>query len=233
MWFAGGGRYGEEFKLIIEACRFAKCLLAPSFVTRLWTRFSFRRLDDDPVPRPSSSNTRNLSTSTSTSALVLTSDQPQHTSGQRGDLRPPRPQQRAAQLSQRLARPYQYTAFFLIPNLARVGGLIHLDTGAGVSIISIAMVLRLGLVPCVAAGACLLTPFYSEASEKKHISAHSYVDVEWHFEGGSRTYKTRFVVMDMPRYDFLLGSRDILENQILVQGADVPVHHGIARLSGG
>ncbi|KAL4973019.1 hypothetical protein BDW66DRAFT_154224 [Aspergillus desertorum] len=48
--------------------------------------------------------------------------------------------------------------------------------------------------------------------------------VEWHFKNGSRTYTSDFHVIDMERFDVLLGSDTIRQYQLVELGPDVRHH---------
>ncbi|PWY83383.1 hypothetical protein BO70DRAFT_395830 [Aspergillus heteromorphus CBS 117.55] len=54
-------------------------------------------------------------------------------------------------------------------------------------------------------------------------------NVAWHFAGGKRTYVSDFVVLDMPRFDAILGNEDINRWRILQPGPGLEARHAVVR----
>ncbi|PKX99565.1 retropepsin-like aspartic protease [Aspergillus novofumigatus IBT 16806] len=201
---------------------------APSFVARLRARLRFRRdvpvRTDDRVSHPSASASRHTLTSTSTLTLTLTSTSPDphHSRDQRSSHHSncgPQPASPITLPPQSLDRIFQFPAFFLKRNSEKAGGLIFLDTGARVNLISSDMVGRLGLCR-QRISPRKLVPFYSGLKEKTELTVEYQVQVDWHFENGERTYTTEFLVIDMPCYDILLGCDEIRKNELLTLGSE-------------
>ncbi|KAL5366210.1 hypothetical protein BJX96DRAFT_30191 [Aspergillus floccosus] len=203
---------------------------APSFLTKLpklHARLSFRRRGsvhtNDRAPQ---------SSSTLTSAETLTSlvPRPDHHGGQNSCLNctSPRPPARPISPVQSLTKKYQFPAVFQGCNPTKTRGLMVLDTGAEINVMSSDMANRLGL-PLQTIEPHNLVPVHSDGKGQPGLTVQYEVEVDWHFLGGTETYITRFVVLDMSDYDILLGQEDIWKYQLLVPGQGLPLQWGINR----
>ncbi|KAF4200565.1 hypothetical protein CNMCM8927_002827 [Aspergillus lentulus] len=208
---------------------------APSFVARLRARLRFRPdvpvHNADRVSHPSASASRRTLTSTSTLALAPTSPDPHHSRDQRSSHHSncaPQPASPITLPPQSLSGVFQFPAFFLKHNLEKAGGLIFLDTGARVNLMSSDMVTRLGLCR-QRISPRKLVPFYSGLKEKTELTVEYQVQVDWHFENGESTYTTEFLVLEMASYDILLGCDEIRKYELLTLGKGFGVQRSVPR----
>ncbi|GFF28993.1 hypothetical protein IFM58399_02140 [Aspergillus lentulus] len=208
---------------------------APSFVARLRARLRFRPdvpvHTADRVSHPSASASRHTLTSTSTLTLASTSPDPHHSRDQSSSHHSncaPQPASPITLPPQRLNNIFQFPAFFLKHNLEKAGGVIFLDTGARVNLMSSDMVTRLGLCR-QRISPRKLVPFYSGLKEKTELTVEYQVQVDWHFENGESTYTTEFLVLDMESYDILLGCDEIRKYELLTLGKGFGVQRGVPR----
>lgn len=123
---------------------------------------------------------------------------------------------------------FQFPAFLTKYNSEKVGGILALDTQAGVNLISSDMVTRLGhcrrrISPRK------LVPFHSAPKQGTEIIVEYQVQVTWHIEDGEQTYTTDFFVVDMPCYDILIGSDEIRKRELLELGKGLAVRRGVRR----
>ncbi|PYH92128.1 hypothetical protein BO71DRAFT_432167, partial [Aspergillus ellipticus CBS 707.79] len=126
---------------------------------------------------------------------------------------------------------YIETAFILKPSGQKAHLRLGLDTQCNANLMSIDTWRETGLK---------LQPLFdrtilplqspSDSGEQTRIKPKGIIHaVDWHFAGGEKTYTSDFVVVDMERFDAILGRGDIRRYRILVSGAGLLERNAVVR----
>ncbi|KAA8650893.1 hypothetical protein EYZ11_011687 [Aspergillus tanneri] len=128
------------------------------------------------------------------------------------------PRQRVAlQVSSEDNDGWVFPAFIITADGRKEGALMSLDTQSGTNLLSVERWRDLGLA--LEPYHVTVLPLQSRSTNPAGIATRGIIrNVDWHFAGGTATYMSDFLVIDMTEYDAILGQVDIKRYRLLDPG---------------